>query len=106
LDVHKKEIFDAAIAVDCDVAYILINCINYFINDIDLVYKSFRAIRFLIILEETTMDLEINNNPYLFKQKLERYGIHNIMEKYENTNNDDLYQVIQDIYCEFYTEQS
>ena len=52
------------------------------------------------------MDLEIENNPFFFKKSLEKNGINAILKKYENTDNDLLYQLIETLNEEFSHEQS
>ena len=106
MDVNKKEIIDAAIAAECDICYILVSAMNFFNHDVDLIYRTLRVVRYLLILEENTMDLEIENCPYFFKQNLERNGIHNILRKYENADNNDLYQIVESLNEEFHPEQS
>ena len=52
------------------------------------------------------MDLEIEFNPYLFKNKFERFGIEAIFRKYENTDNSNLYELIENLKEEFSPTQS
>lgn len=105
MEIDKRGIIDAAIAANCDVPDIFISTMNFFIHDVDLVSKTLKAVHFLLVLEENTMDLEVEN-PFSFKIKLERYGILNVLRRYENTENNELYELIQNIIEEFSPEQS
>lgn len=106
LDANRVEIIDAANASDCDIAYILVSAMLYFNQDIDLIYRILKAVQILIVLEENTMDLEVENNPFFFKESLEKNGIHAILKKYENTENNNLYQLIENLNEEFSAEQT
>lgn len=106
MDEIKKDIIDASLSAECDISDILVSGMLFFNHDQEFIYKTLKTIQYLLVLEENTMDLEIENNPYFFKNKLERNGIDAILRKYENTDSYDLYQLVETLNEEFFPTQS
>jgi len=64
------------------------------------------AIQHLIALEENSMELEVDNHFFFLKENLIKSGIQGILTKYQNTDNDNLYEIIENLNEELFPSQT
>ena len=86
---------------DKDICFLLLSSIRFFVGEENLIIQCLHAIKHLVILDENYMNVEVFNNPFLCKEKILRYDIEGILLSYINTQNKELYEIVDYLIEEF-----
>jgi hypothetical protein len=76
-----------------DIPKILIQALEIFNNDYDIITKVFRTINLLILIDEDLDLMETDDRVKIFRQKFIEYDIEKFIRTHVNSDNDELYQI-------------